>query len=308
VTGRRLLAALLAALALAAASCGFGEGEEREAGVQLRVTRDFGQERIYAARVERVREDESVMRLLRDRREVETSYGGRFVSAIDGLARSGRQRDWFYWVNGIEASVGAAEYRLHAGDVVQWDLRDWSAAMRVPAIVGAWPEPFRSGAEGKRLPVRLQCEDSDSTPCREAGRRLEGAGAVVTRGALAAGGRSEVVRVLVGRWPALRRIRVAAVLEGAPDQSGVFARFADGGRRLELLDPEGQVARTAPPGTGLVAAVSGGELDIAWVLTGREEAGVAAAVRSLDVRTLRDAFAVAATPSGVLRLPLEAGG
>ena len=32
--------------------------------------------------------------------------------------------------------------------------------MRVPAIVGAFPEPMRHGIEGKRLPVRVECEDS----------------------------------------------------------------------------------------------------------------------------------------------------
>ena len=29
--------------------------------------------------------------------------------------------------------------------------------MRVPAVVGAFPEPFRSGQDGKKLPIRLVC-------------------------------------------------------------------------------------------------------------------------------------------------------
>ena len=64
-------------------------------------------------------------------------------------------------MNGQEASVGAADRELRPGDVVQWDYRDWTATMSIPAIVGAYPEPFLHGFEGKRLPVRVECPDPD---------------------------------------------------------------------------------------------------------------------------------------------------
>ena len=124
---------------LAAAGCGFGEGEERGgAAVELRVTRDFGHEELATARIDNVREDETVMRMLRSEFDIDTGYGGRFVQAIDGLEGSGAgsYHDWFYWVNGVEGSVGAGEFELSPGDRVQWDWRDWEATMRVPAIVG----------------------------------------------------------------------------------------------------------------------------------------------------------------------------
>ena len=72
------------------------------------------------------------MRFLRADNDVETRYGGRFVQSIDGLSGQGAggYADWFYFVNGIEADVGAAEYELSPGDVVQWDYRDWRGARR----------------------------------------------------------------------------------------------------------------------------------------------------------------------------------
>ena len=83
----------------------------------------------------------------------------------------------------------------------------------------------------------------------------------------------------------------------------MFARFA--GRRLELLDQSGRTARTAPAGTGLVAALRPGPEEILWVVTGVDEQGVERAARSLDAKTLADAFAVAATPQGPEDLPLR---
>ena len=165
---RRCLALLSAVAALA--GCGFGAGEEREGGATLRVTRDFGHELLATASEDRVREDQTVMRFLESQRDVETRYGGKFVQSIDGLAGSGPvgREDWFYFVNGIEANVGAADFELSPHDVVQWDHRDWRAAMHIPAIVGAFPEPFLHGYRGKRLPVRVECEDEESAACTRA--------------------------------------------------------------------------------------------------------------------------------------------
>jgi hypothetical protein len=85
---------------------------------------------------------------------VQTRYAGRFVQAIDGISGSlARQHDWFYFVNGYEADRSAAEYRLHPGDVEWWDYRSWRHAMNVPIVVGAFPEPFLHGYDGKRHPT-----------------------------------------------------------------------------------------------------------------------------------------------------------
>jgi hypothetical protein len=90
------------------------------------------------------------MQALQHAVKVKTSYGGRFVQSIKGLAgdRSGRQ-DWFYFVNGYEADSGAADYTLHSGDVEWWDYRSWKRDIHVPVVVGAFPEPFLHGYAGK---------------------------------------------------------------------------------------------------------------------------------------------------------------
>ena len=156
----RLIAALFAA-ALLLGGCGIGPGEEHEGGAVIHVTRDFGHKELGSATTKTLREDQTVMRLTTEKFDVSTRFGGRFVQSIDGLKGQGAggSRDWFFFVNGVESEIGAAEYELSSGDRVQWDYRDWDTAMRVPAIVGSFPAPFLTGIDGKRRPVRLECDD-----------------------------------------------------------------------------------------------------------------------------------------------------
>ena len=303
------LAALALFVALCSAGCGFGAGDEQEGGAQLRVTKDFGHEELGADDLATIHEDETIMRLLQSRHDVDTRFGGNFVEAIDGVEGSGvgGTRDWFYFVNGILADRGAADWDVHGGDVIQWDNRDWSATQRIPAIVGAWPEPFRSGFEGRRLPVRLECADEDAEVCSDVKDALTRTGGQVSSAQLAASGGKEIVRVLVGTWDQLRDVRTPALLGEGPDVSGVFAEFADDPERLELLDENGDVVRTAGAGTGLVAATALEDQAVVWMVTGLDDLSVQAAAATLDARSLRNAFAVAATPDGPLKLPLIEG-
>jgi Domain of unknown function (DUF4430) len=305
--GRRILAAVVAAATLAT-GCGLGPGDERAGGAQLRVTRDFGHEELGSARLDTLREDQTVMRFLRSEFDVDTRYGGRFVQAIDGLEGGGpaATEDWFFWVNGIESDIGAAEFELSPGDRIQWDHREWGATMRIPAIVGAFPEPFLSGMEGERRPVRVECDEVESAPCRDARRTLDDAGVPTSGSSLGAPGTEAVTRLVVAQWPRARIVRGAPDLEGDPDESGVFARFAEDGSALELLDGDGEVARTvrAGDGTALVAAMRPRADELLWLVTSLDREGLAAGVDALDEDLLRDAFAVAVTGGEVEKLPV----
>jgi hypothetical protein len=305
---RRALAALACALAALAAGCGLGQGDERSGGATLRVTRDFGRVQLGSANTETLREGGTVMRLLRSEFDVETRFGGGFVQSIDGLAGegSGGRRDWFFFVNGIEAEVGAAEFELSPGDRIQWDLRRWDVAMRVPAIVGAFPEPFLSGIQGERRPVRVECGDAQTQPCRDAKRALERTGVAVSASSLGAPGTETVIRLVVARWPKIRIVRGAPTLEQGPEANGVFARFGDDGRSLELLDDSGEVARRVRPGDGtaLVAALRPRAEELVWLVTALDKAGLVAGVAALAEAQLRNAFAVAVTGRTVEKLPL----
>jgi len=109
---------LLAVVVLA--GCGGGGGGT----ATLKVTRDHGQHVLVIARVPA---GLTVLQALERKADVKTSYGGRFVVSINGLA-SAPHRDWFYWVNGVLGDRSAVEVRLHRGDVEWWDYRSWKNA------------------------------------------------------------------------------------------------------------------------------------------------------------------------------------
>ena len=247
-------AALLVLLALVAASCSINAGSEN-GPARLLVTRDFGERKVLSATEDPIESGETAMRLLIrfSKGDVKTRYGGRFVNAVKGIASKndgGRRRDWFYYVNGIEAEVGAAERKVEGNDRVWWDYHDWTGAMRVPAVVGSFPEPFLHGTEGKRYPIRIDCGQDDASACRDVADKLEAAGIAPSTSAIGAPAGKEVLRLVVGKWSEVRQDAASEQIEQGPGKSGVFARFgaAGGGAyELDLLDPRrARFARSAP--------------------------------------------------------------
>ena len=291
---RRLLGLLCVLVALPAAGCGFGSGEST-GDVSLNVTRDFGGERLHEGIEEHATEGDTVMRLLERNYKIDTRYGGGFVQDIEGVGggrEDGRRVDWFYYVNGIEASIGAAERRVAAGERVWWDHHAWEAAQRVPAVVGSFPEPFKSGLEGKRFPVRLVCVGDAERSCDEVTKRLEDSGVkAVSRSVLEQSAGEEVLRVVVGRWADVRRDTIVRRLESGPSASGVFARPTSTGDAIVLLDAEGQPVRTLRAGAGLVAATSveatGADVDRDRHRRCRRRGGVRGAHRGASGAALR---------------------
>jgi hypothetical protein len=307
MTVRRSTAVAIALLvaALVAAGCGLGPGKQL-GGIELTVTRDYGSVSMLQRKVDHVTESDTVMRVLEREAEIGTRYGGGFVQSIDGVAaqeRFSHSLDWFYYVDGVEASVGAADYRLRAADEIWWDYRDWSAAIGVPAVVGAWPEPFVHGYDGDRHSVAVECRGG-GIACEIVGERLRQAGVSVDQSSA-----EDAIRVLVGRWSRVRDDAAAAQIEKGPEASGVFADFQShagrGGYALAGLGEDGEPRRAFGPEAGLVAATRRGDAPPVWVVTGAGAAGVQAAARLLDRAHLRDHYAVAVEAGKEVSLPLR---
>jgi hypothetical protein len=306
---RHLHAAVAAGLAaILAAGCGLGAGAAPSA-VQLTVTRDFGARVLGSRGAPRVQGQETVMSLLLRNHSVTTRFGGGFVQSIDGLAggqQAGRPVDWFYYVNGVEASKGAAATNLHPGDHIWWDRHDWSQTDDVPAVVGSFPEPFLNGIGGKRLPVRVECAVVQGGPCRTVTARLRAVGVPAAIAAIGSGGGSSTLRVLVGTWSALDGDVAAREIGRGPRASGVYASFSSAGKALTLLDQDGRAARTLAAGAGLLAATRQGEEAPVWIVTGTDPAGLGLAARMLQQGALQGRFALAVSAQGSIPVPVGA--
>ena len=306
-----LVAVAVFALAVAGGAGCSVRGTSQKGAAQLLVTRDYGARELVSASEDPIEPGETAMRILMRNARVKTRYAGRFVNAVNAVASSnsaGRRSDWFYYVNGIEADVGATEHELAGGDRVWWDYHEWSEVMRVPAVVGSFPEPFIHGSEGKRYPVRIDCGSDSRSACSDVSKRLEDAGIAPSTSAIGAPAGKEVLRFVVGKWDEVRQDGASEQIEQGPQKSGVFARFGasgGGGSELDLLDPQARVVQTLPHGAGLVAATRFRDQAPTWVVAGTDSAGLDRAVTLLQERVLRSRFAVATTSGTPIALPVE---
>jgi Domain of unknown function (DUF4430) len=292
---RRVRTALAAlAVVLMCAGCGFGRGVAAS-GVDVRVTENFGAHKLGETHDTKVAG--TVMQALQRSFKVSTKYGGGFVESINGHSGSDDQYDWFLYINGIQSPKGAASTQVHKGDHVWWDLHDWKATDSIPAIVGSFPEPFTNGVGGQRFPTIVECVNGKSAPCQTVTNELSSFKIPVSQGGVGYGSGNDSIGVVVGPWQKIDGELAAELVKYGPGASGVYARFVQDGTKLELLNPEGKVARTFGPDTGIVAAVNGnggGNSNAVptWLITGTDAAGVAAAAKAFNQSTLADRFAL----------------
>lgn len=303
----RAAAAVVAVLAgaVSAAGCGLGPGAADRGEATLTVTRDYGVEPVIGAVLDDPGESETVLRALDREAEITTRHGGGFVQSIEGIAggtEGGRSFDWFFYVNGIESAVGAAEAGVRPGDRVWWDHHDWTDVMRVPAAVGSFPQPFESAFVASGEPIEIGCA-ATGRACETARSALEREGIEAEVVAVAKAGAGERPRLLVGELGALATDRTARFVLDGPEASGVFARAAGEGEEseLELLDAELEVREGGE--LGLIAATAAGDRAPTWVITGTDRGLVAAAAELLDAAALRDRFALA-VDSGGQKIPV----
>jgi Domain of unknown function (DUF4430) len=280
---RSRLCLVLTATVVAGCGSGVATPPSGPRAAIVTITRGFGQKMLTSARAA---PGQSALDALRRSAHVSTRYGGRFVQAINGLAGDqSAGMAWLYFVNGIQANVGSADYTLHPGDHEWWDYRYWNDLIQVPVAIGAWPDPFVHGYGGKRPQVQVtgpSCAARLTTA-------LRGAGAHVVRRATAFSVRVETFS------------RAAAALSSSLWQGrGLTVSLSDGhvvvyrGRGGEQPDPRAHavIAAYQPgPATGTSAEL---------IVAGDTPASACAAAATLAERprSIRGAYAVALDGSG----------
>lgn len=285
-------------VALAVTGCG-SRGSDTAVvpgdGATLLITRDFGVVGQSPTRVIPLTKGLTAMRQLQSVAKTESGYGGRYVTSIDGQSQDlSDGLDWLFYVDGVEADVGAAAVRLRAGQVVQWDLHGWRAMQTGKAIVGAFPRPLNTRG------VRLICVPVDIAACKTVRSALRTAGVRLGGSTSSAG-----TRVIVGTDDQIATVNGVPEIHGSATQNGVFARFgAKNGRRfMQVADGNGRAANTLGAGSGLIAAHRRGA-SLTWLVTGVDAVGVESAAKRLKVEDLRGAFAIAVSGGRSMRLPL----
>ncbi len=292
------LAHLIAGLTVtAAALCGCGLQAGAATGpVGISVTRNLGRAQVAAATIARPPAGATALDVLKRRFRV-AAGPGRSVRSIDGLT-AGPDERWRLYVNGVASRPTT---RVHTGDRLWWDLGDSRVAPL--AVVGSFPEPFRRGLGGRRLPTTVECGGDVAAACAHVAGVLGRAGVPVASQLLGTGSGQDSLTVVVGTWRDISRELAATLLARGPASSGVFARFSNGGASLKLLNARAVVAKTVASPAGVIAALAQRGAPPTWLVVGTDAAGVTAAARALTAARLHDHFALAVSGGRDLPLP-----
>lgn len=283
--------------------------------VDLIVTKDFGRTKMFGKTVGLVR-DEVGMEVLFRNLDIQTAYGGGFVNAINGLESgftffTGKDRkklDWFYWVNGILAPVGVAEYRPQPGDVVWWDYHDWSMTMFIPAIIGSYPQPFKNGFWGKNPGTVIMYGQGCESEAARLKLSLEKQG---VRQVDSAAFDPQAIRspkkyyILLGPWDEISALSsLITDVNKKNKMVGVYVKFENG--EVKGLDFKGNTVSSHREAGAVFAYGSAiGELNPVWMVTGSSTAGVKMAVDVLvnNPSAVSGCFGAVITKDGVINVP-----
>ena len=310
-----ITAFLLVVAALCACSASPSEKEADIITVRVMATQNFGQRLMFDETLE-VLPGTSAMTALMKAAEVETSYGGGFVNAINGV-RSGFtgsqsvKMDWFIYVNGIQSNIGALDYKLHDGDIQHWDFHQWSFRHFIPAIVGDFPEPFVHGYGGKTDPTVIAYSENLKEDAENLERRLVRLGvsdvSIKRLGELSENERESHNLLLLGTMDS----EPISELNKIWNRLGFFAHIEN--RNLLVLNAEGEVVAEYGAGVGLIQATQspwnpkgiGVCENVVWMVSGTDEAGVKGAIDALinHYSEFQYACAVVVVDGEIIKVP-----
>jgi len=289
--------------------------EPAKTKVTVVVTQDFGRELILEQKIESGA-DTSAMAALQMVADVETKYGGGFVSSINGISSqyegaSQSKKDWFFYINGIASNTGARDYILRSGDVEHWDFRDWSYHQFIPAIIGDFPQPFQSGYQNKLKPTSVVYEEAFSAEAEALAKKLEACGITKVSAIsydLLSNEAKENSNLIIIATP---HNMLISELNNAHKKHGFYAYFEQ--NTLISLDAEGNPSRKFVKGCGLIQAaqnpwnpkgVGSGE-NVVWMITGTDVNSVKSAAEMLitDNDGLRRTFSVVINGKELIKIP-----
>lgn len=280
---------------------------------ELYVSRDFGSSTVFEGKAE-LNQGDTVTDLMGRNLKIETEYGGAFIKSINNLSSSkinGQQHDWFYYINGIAPSVGANAYKLNTDDKIYLDYHPWTADTFIPAIVGAYPEPFINGAGQNKGVTILYYGDVKSEADRLSQALVnKGAANVVVKSAsdqLAA--KREMPTVILGVWKDLELLPYVKEVSGKRIKAGVFAEFGKTG--FKFLDYKGAAASNHGKDSAAIVAASTrfGDANPLWIVTAVEQEGIIKAVDLLEKNPdrIKGFYGAGIAGEEVIRLPVTVG-
>jgi len=248
-------------------------------GVTLRVTHDFKRPPLIERRV--TLSNQSVIGILKECAGVETSFGGGFVRAIDGVgsgSKGEKNHAWLYYVNGVVATIGALQYSPGKGDLIWWDYHAWGRSP-IQALIGAYPKPFAvGGAGGATMIVYTPTLRAKATELAES-IRTQGAADISLQPASGTVATEKGHIIVIGQWREITAIPAVRDLYTRKEKCGLFVGLTPDA--IHVLDLDMKPRASFPRAGALLAGpLSLSPPRVLWLITGTDDESV---LRAADV-------------------------
>ncbi|SHH23137.1 DUF4430 domain-containing protein [Tepidibacter thalassicus] len=280
--------------------------------VNLIVSKHFGNEEVYNQELD-FKNDSSIMEIMEENLDIETAYGGGFVSSINGIksgftgSKNKKKLDWFYYVNGNLAQIGADDYYLNPGDIIIWDYHNWDNEMYISSIIGAYPANFTKGYEGNVLKGEIRYskefkEDSEklSEFLRERGlNNIEEK--VLDEKDIE---NEEINTVVIGKWDEISKLSYINDVYNSKN-NGLFFKIGD---KVKALNYNKEISKEYEKGAVIAAIPKGyGTGSNLWIITGNDEQSIKDAVAVLykTPEKIKGMFSAVLSGNKVINIPMK---
>ncbi len=305
---KKVLAAVIVALILLTGCADNETGQAESRQLRILVTRDYGRE-ILAEKIVAPSGDDTVMDLMQDNFNVETAYGGGFVNSIDGLKsgyigngnsqKKGTKNDWFYYVNGVMAEIGADQYMCEDVNTVSWDFHDWGGDMYVRTRINAWPDRL----EGRRVEIAYGPDfEKEAGKIKEAAQKI---GGYAVESSVESLDMEDLEKdaLFIGEWEDANKNEFIKEVFENRDKAGLYYVFNDEG--LLLFDNNGELSGISEKGAIAASIQKTYGSEALVILIVGNDAGMIEKVVDvlLDSESMKGAFGIAVTEDGVSYVP-----
>lgn len=256
--------------------------------VRLVISKDFGRKILFNEQVP-IKENDTVISLLERNLEIETEYGGGFVSSILGI-NSGYDKnnvswDWFYWINGVMCNTGSSQYRVVKGDKIWWDYHPWKGSSFVPSVIGCFPEPFLHGHNGKSVQTVVLTSEKNLNLAENLNSKLKEQGINSLLQVNIDELPPDKAVIALGTWDELSKNETISGYIQNHKKTGSFVSFDEQG--IYALNYKGEKVKKINSAGAIIALGSGlGDSTPLWVVTATNDELLSFTVQILINKTV----------------------
>lgn len=285
----------------------------QDGSIEILVSKDFGQDRLSNKQIN-FEEGQTVLDVLNEHHEIETAYGGGFINSIDGLKsgftnQKNREKiDWFYYVNGILAQVGAGDYEVRTGDSVIWDYHNWDDSTYLSSIIGAYPKNFVQGYNGNKLNMNILYTKGYEKEGKKLQKYLDNHGGediqvlAISEEALKD---NTLNTIVIGPWDKLSQYDYIHQLYKNREKTGIFFEID---QQVTALNYSRKQTKTFEKGAAITSVLKDyGDMSTIWLITGNDETFIRKGVECLyeNPEKIEGWFSALITENDWMTLPMS---